>query len=101
MSLLSIVRAGFAYTFIQPDEADRAQDATIVSEAVVFFAWLAIAVQDLVDALRQCNQEVPLKLKALAEDLLADSCSQGSLVGSEIQVASVAVNGNARSIRLR
>ncbi|CAE7453529.1 unnamed protein product [Symbiodinium pilosum] len=41
-------KAGFAYTFIQPDEADRAQD--------------------LVDALRQCNQEVPLKLKALAEE---------------------------------
>jgi len=41
-------KPGFAYTFIQPDEADRAQD--------------------LVDALRQCNQEVPLKLKALAEE---------------------------------
>eukprot|EP00931_Biecheleriopsis_adriatica_P052116 TRINITY_DN3029_c0_g2_i1.p1 TRINITY_DN3029_c0_g2~~TRINITY_DN3029_c0_g2_i1.p1 ORF type:complete len:1280 (+),score=456.61 TRINITY_DN3029_c0_g2_i1:132-3971(+) len=41
-------KAGFAYTFIQPDEADRAQD--------------------MVDALRQCNQEVPLKLKALAEE---------------------------------
>mmetsp|Transcript_46116 Transcript_46116/g.107888 ORF Transcript_46116/g.107888 Transcript_46116/m.107888 type:complete len:1058 (+) Transcript_46116:122-3295(+) len=41
-------KAGFAYTFIQPDEADRAQD--------------------LVDALRQCSQEVPQKLKALAEE---------------------------------
>lgn len=41
-------KAGFAYTFIQPDEADKAQD--------------------MVDALRQCNQEVPGKLKALAEE---------------------------------
>lgn len=41
-------KAGFAYTFVQPDEADRAQD--------------------MVDALRQCNQEVPEKLKRLAED---------------------------------
>eukprot|EP00434_Breviolum_minutum_P042868 symbB.v1.2.038176.t1/scaffold5860.1/size23024/1 len=41
-------KAGFAYTFIQPDEADKAQD--------------------MVDALRQCNQEVPAKLKSLAEE---------------------------------
>lgn len=41
-------KPGFAYTFIQPDEADRAQD--------------------LVDALRQCNQEVPESLKQLAEE---------------------------------
>eukprot|EP00930_Biecheleria_cincta_P055169 TRINITY_DN4151_c0_g1_i1.p1 TRINITY_DN4151_c0_g1~~TRINITY_DN4151_c0_g1_i1.p1 ORF type:complete len:1282 (+),score=365.70 TRINITY_DN4151_c0_g1_i1:151-3996(+) len=41
-------KAGYAYTFIQPDEASHAQD--------------------MVDALRQCNQEVPLKLKALAEE---------------------------------
>ena len=44
-------KAGFAYTFIQPDEGDKAQD--------------------MVDALRQCNQEVPLNLKALAEDKTA------------------------------
>jgi ATP-dependent RNA helicase DDX46/PRP5 len=41
-------KAGYAYTFVQPDEASHAQD--------------------MVDALRQCNQEVPLKLKALAEE---------------------------------
>jgi len=41
-------KAGFAYTFIQPDEADKAQD--------------------MVGALRQCNQEVPAKLKSLAEE---------------------------------
>mmetsp|Transcript_68154 Transcript_68154/g.120297 ORF Transcript_68154/g.120297 Transcript_68154/m.120297 type:complete len:962 (+) Transcript_68154:104-2989(+) len=41
-------KPGFAYTFVQPDEADHAQD--------------------MVDALRQCGQEIPLKLKALAEE---------------------------------
>mmetsp|Transcript_83979 Transcript_83979/g.246261 ORF Transcript_83979/g.246261 Transcript_83979/m.246261 type:complete len:1529 (+) Transcript_83979:240-4826(+) len=41
-------KPGFAYTFIQPDEGDHAQD--------------------MVDALRQCNQEVPEKLKKLAEE---------------------------------
>merc|ERR1712187_926037 len=41
-------KAGFAYTFIQPDEGDQAQD--------------------MVDALRQCGQTVPHKLKALADD---------------------------------
>jgi len=41
-------KPGFAYTFVQPDEGDRAQD--------------------MVDALRQCNQEVPQKLKQLAEE---------------------------------
>jgi len=40
-------KAGFAFTFIQPEEGDRAQD--------------------MVDALRQCGQEVPEKLKRLAE----------------------------------
>merc|ERR1711972_1110430 len=39
---------GFAYTFIQPDEGQQAQD--------------------MVDALRQCGQQVPLKLKQLAEE---------------------------------
>merc|ERR1712187_143389 len=38
---------GFAYTFIQPDEGDRAQD--------------------MLDCLRQCGQEVPEKLRTLAE----------------------------------
>ncbi|CAJ1358472.1 unnamed protein product [Effrenium voratum] len=41
-------KPGFAYTFIQPDEGDKAQD--------------------MVDAMRQCNQEIPAKLKALAEE---------------------------------
>lgn len=41
-------KAGFAYTFIQPDEGDRAQD--------------------MLDALRQCGQKVPEKLKRLCED---------------------------------
>mmetsp|Transcript_47995 Transcript_47995/g.109176 ORF Transcript_47995/g.109176 Transcript_47995/m.109176 type:complete len:1407 (+) Transcript_47995:230-4450(+) len=41
-------KPGFAYTLIQPDEADRAQD--------------------MVDALRQCSQPVPEKLKKLAEE---------------------------------
>eukprot|EP00929_Paragymnodinium_shiwhaense_P047327 TRINITY_DN23_c2_g1_i1.p1 TRINITY_DN23_c2_g1~~TRINITY_DN23_c2_g1_i1.p1 ORF type:complete len:1441 (-),score=491.69 TRINITY_DN23_c2_g1_i1:25-4347(-) len=41
-------KAGFAYTFIQPDEGDRAQD--------------------MVDALRQCGQKVPDKLRRLSED---------------------------------
>lgn len=41
-------KPGFAFTFIQPDEADRAQD--------------------MVDALRQCDQEVPEKLRNLAEE---------------------------------
>jgi ATP-dependent RNA helicase DDX46/PRP5 len=41
-------KPGFAFTFIQPDEADRAQD--------------------MVDALRQCGQEVPQQLRKLAED---------------------------------
>jgi len=41
-------KAGFAYTFIQPDEGDRAQD--------------------MLDALRQCGQTVPEKLKRLCED---------------------------------
>ena len=37
---------------------------------LTLYASLAsvVARQDLVDALRQCNQEVPLKLKALAEE---------------------------------
>jgi len=39
---------GYAYTFIQPDEGDRAQD--------------------MVDALRQCDQKVPEKLKKVAEE---------------------------------
>jgi len=41
-------KPGFAYTLIQPDEGDRAQD--------------------MVDALRQCNQAVPEKLRRLAEE---------------------------------
>eukprot|EP00927_Polykrikos_kofoidii_P008085 TRINITY_DN13344_c0_g1_i1.p1 TRINITY_DN13344_c0_g1~~TRINITY_DN13344_c0_g1_i1.p1 ORF type:complete len:1557 (-),score=486.75 TRINITY_DN13344_c0_g1_i1:181-4851(-) len=41
-------KAGFAYTFIQPDEGEHAQD--------------------MMDALRQCGQEVPLKLRKLVED---------------------------------
>merc|ERR1712066_667593 len=41
-------KQGFAYTFIQPDEGDRAQD--------------------MLDALRQCGQKVPEKLKRLCED---------------------------------
>merc|ERR1712066_263085 len=40
-------KAGFAYTFIQPDEGDRAQD--------------------MLDALRQCGQKIPEKLRILAE----------------------------------
>merc|ERR1712060_400830 len=39
---------GFAYTFIQPDEGQHAQD--------------------MIDALRQCGQQVPFKLKQLAEE---------------------------------
>merc|ERR1719262_1728747 len=41
-------KSGFAYTFIQPDEGDKAQD--------------------MLDALRQCGQKVPEKLKRLCED---------------------------------
>lgn len=41
-------KTGFAYTFVQPDEADRAQD--------------------MIDALRQCNQKVSDKLRLLAEE---------------------------------
>merc|ERR1719424_125823 len=41
-------KPGFAFTFVQPDEGDRAQD--------------------MVDALRQCGQQVPEKLKRLTEE---------------------------------
>lgn len=41
-------KPGFAFTFVQPDEGDRAQD--------------------MIDALRQCGQQVPPKLRALSED---------------------------------
>merc|ERR1740129_2212344 len=41
-------KQGYAFTFVQPEEGDKAQD--------------------MVDALRQCGQAVPEKLKALAEE---------------------------------
>jgi len=44
-------KPGFAYTFIQPDEGDKAQD--------------------MVDALRQADQEIPEKLKRLTEEFQA------------------------------